>query len=451
MSTSRTPAGRKAEAKAAWLAEKAKRPQRKGLGTVEWSENAAGFVTLRGRLVHGKRTVRGDDRLVQRPNVYLTDGVGLGKVPTRKAVLDADAEVRDRLAVLADRLRRGYKPDPARDRRTVGQQVERWLKATERTAPEGHAHYADVARLHILPYRIAGVALRALTEDDLDDWLADLAAAGASTATARYAFDRLMEALRLYLAGGEVPNVRTLVNAAGQHRPKHRKTKPAPLDEAQTESFLAHLRSGQAAEPYATLLALQLLTGLRWGEAAGVRRGDVHGLESDDRATISIAQRIDKETRAPMPTKSEAGERELPLGSEAVELLRAYLARLEAEGRAPGATELLFSVRGKPVAYRTTLNWLVKFTEAAGLGRLSKTHRLRHTFGTLGGGDTHTPVLGGLLGHADARTTLGYTGRRMQDMRDAAERIGRRMTGNGRPGAANITPIVTPTAETPGG
>src|SRR2546426_4922536 len=130
MSTTRTPAERKAEVKAAWLAEKAKRPQRKGLGAVEWSENAAGFVTLRGRLVHGKRTVRGDDQLVQRPNVYLTDGVGLGKVPTRRAVLDADAAVRDRLAVLADRLRQGYRPDPARERRTVGQQVQRGLKAT---------------------------------------------------------------------------------------------------------------------------------------------------------------------------------------------------------------------------------------------------------------------------------------------------------------------------------
>ena len=67
------------------------------------------------------------------------------------------------------------------------------------------------------------------------------------------------------------------------------------------------------------------------------------------------------------------------------------------------------------------------------------------------GGDTHTPALSGLMGHGDARTTLIYTGRRMADMRDAAERIGRRMTGKGRAAGPIVTPIVTPAAETPGG
>ena len=82
----------------------------------------------------------------------------------------------------------------------------------------------------------------------------------------------------------------------------------------------------------------------------------------------------------------------------AVDLVRAYLARLEAAGRwlAPG--ELLFSCRGKLVAYRTTLSGLARLTLAAGLGRLGKKHRLRHTFGTppelrIGAGPARIPPI----------------------------------------------------------
>lgn len=405
-----------------WQQVKAKlRPRAYRGGSLELSKNARGFYSLRGRLVQRGRTI-------------LTESVGLGAQPTKGQFEEAAAEVTQRLDRLVESLRQGYRPDPARERRTVGAQVQRWLTATEQTAPEGHAYYAHVAKHHITPYAIADVPMRELVPEDVEHWLAELSRAKVPSATRLFAFDRLMEALRMFLIPGEVPSVRTVVNMAKSMRPKHRKAKPQPLDEEQSDKLLRHLASGKMKDPYGAFLAVELLVGLRWGETAGIRLSDLHRLGSAE-PYVTIEQRIDKDDRKPYPTKSEAGERSLPLSTEAVAVIRDYLEREATEGRPRRPNDLLFQYRGRPVNYRTTLNHLFKATEDAGLGRLGKTHRLRHTFGTLGGLEASTAVLGDLMGHADAETTLIYTSSRMKDKREAVEKINRRMR--------NVTTTIT--------
>lgn len=400
--------------KVVWQEVKAKlRPRAYRGGSIEWTTNKRGYHSLRGRLRHRGRTI-------------LTESIGLGPQPTKGAIEDAADEAVRRLDKLVESLRQGYRPDPARERRTVGAQMQRWLTATEQTAPQGHDYYEQVVKRHITPYGIADVPLRELTAEDVEHWLSELVRAKVPSATRQFAFDRLMEALRQFLIPAEVPSVRAVLNAAKTLRPKHRKGKPQPFDEEQTDQLLRYLTSGDAREPYASLLAVQLLNGLRWGEAAGIRIDDLHRLGSAE-PYVTIAQRIDKDDRKPYPVKSEAGERQLPLSSATVAVLRDYLEREAVDGRPRRPGELVFQYRGKPVNYRTTLNNLFQATEAAGLGRLGKTHRLRHTFGTLGGLETPTHVLGGIMGHTDNKTTLIYTSRRQKDMREATEKISRRM------------------------
>lgn len=389
----------------------------KGTGSVHFSRDARGYLVARGRLWHLKR-------------LYATEGVGLGKgEPTQRARAAAVREVERRLLDLRARLQADEQPDPACERRTVGQQLELWLLDVAQTAPRGVRTYEAGVRCHLMPHRIARVPLRSLTDEDVRRWLADLTRAGIGSWTRRYTLNCLVAALRAYLRAHEVASVRRVVNAAHELRPKHRSHSPEPLDEAQSAALLAHL-TAHAPEPYGPLLAVQLLLGLRWGEAAAIRVGDLHGLDGPE-PSVSIARRVDRHTSEPAPVKSEAGERILPLSADAVAVLVGCRQRALAQGRAWAPDELVFQLRGRPVAYRTTLNQLRRISQAAGLRPFGNTHRLRHTFATLAAADgVPTHVLGGLLGHTDPAMTARYTRHRQPEMRQAVESVGRRMHGS---------------------
>lgn len=104
-------------------------------------------------------------------------------------------------------------------------------------------------------------------------------------------------------------------------------------------------------------------------------------------------------------------ERAVPVGSKAVEALRAYLA----EGRpllVKGKTgsELFLSERGSAISRKTIWHWIKKHARAAGIEKPVKPHLLRHSFAThllAGGADLR--AIQELLGHANISTTQIYT------------------------------------------
>ena len=71
-----------------------------------------------------------------------------------------------------------------------------------------------------------------------------------------------------------------------------------------------------------------------------------------------------------------------------------------------------------------------------GLGKDARLYDLRHTFASVGaGGGLSLPIIGRLLGHTQPRTTQRYAHLADDPPREAAEKIGRVITGAGTPGA----------------
>lgn len=104
-------------------------------------------------------------------------------------------------------------------------------------------------------------------------------------------------------------------------------------------------------------------------------------------------------------------ERVVPVGSKAVEALRAYLAN----GRpllVKGGTgsQLFISERGTAISRKTVWFLIKKHARAAGIEKPVKPHLLRHSFAThllAGGADLR--AIQELLGHANISTTQIYT------------------------------------------
>lgn len=142
------------------------------------------------------------------------------------------------------------------------------------------------------------------------------------------------------------------------------------------------------------ILELFYATGLRVSELVGLTLCSVH-------LDIGYLRCIGKGGR----------ERVVPIGSRAVEALRAYLEHLRPQLLEGVATDKLFVSRtGKPLDRTNCWRLVVKYARQMGVpGRLSP-HTLRHCFAThllAGGADLR--VVQELLGHADISTTQIYT------------------------------------------
>ncbi len=168
---------------------------------------------------------------------------------------------------------------------------------------------------------------------------------------------------------------------------------------------------------YRTMLRLLAGTGLRWGEIAALRRGDL-GLEGS-RPVVRIRRSLAKPTRADReaakragrpvtprykPPKSRHGVRDVPLSPALVGELRAHLAALPSGG----PDDLAFpSSRGTPLRYENALRrGLRPAVEEAGAG-WAAFHTFRHTFASMHiAAGTNVVELSRLLGHHSPEFTL---------------------------------------------
>jgi integrase len=123
------------------------------------------------------------------------------------------------------------------------------------------------------------------------------------------------------------------------------------------------------AEGYGPMVYLGAVTGLRWGEVAGLRVGRV----DTDAGTVAVVETIVRGRKGSVGVglpKSEAGRRTLALPQVLVEMLTAYM---EAVGLtdADGDALLFTAPGGGPLRYT---NWLCRVWYpapiAAGLGEI---------------------------------------------------------------------------------
>lgn len=237
---------------------------------------------------------------------------------------------------------------------------------------------------------------------DVAEFLTGLAATeGAATAT----IQRKAACLRSFYRHLRREGVRDSDPTAGISTPRKSQKLPHVLGRAEVQRLL---EQPKGTEPIAlrdrALLELMYACGLRASEAITLEPGN---LDLTDRVA-RVRGKGDK-------------ERIVPIGSEAVKAVQAYLRR----GRPAlvGAREerrLFVNFRGGALTRQGLYKVIAKHARSAGLAGKMSPHTLRHTFAThlLSGGCDLRSVQE-MLGHADISTTQLYTHLSSEHLKDA--------------------------------
>ena len=261
------------------------------------------------------------------------------------------------------------------------------LLAASRSPRTVDAYRRDLADLAASAGRAPATARR----EQLETWAADMRARGLSPATVA----RRLAAARTFYRHLMLLGVRTDNPAAAVELPRRRRRLPRTLSPAEVERLIA---GAQGVSPRAlrdrALVELLYGAGLRVSEAVGLDLG-----------------RVDLEERLVRPLGKGSKERLVPLGREAVEALRRYLARGRPFLDRRRRPELFLNAQGGPLTRAGAFLVLRRLAERAGLEpERIHPHLLRHSFATHlleGGADLRS--VQEMLGHADLATTELYT------------------------------------------
>jgi integrase len=289
-------------------------------------------------------------------------------------------EAVEKLAAALRDVQQGRPLPPGR--LTVGEYLERWLQTVRgRLRPSTHQSYQHYCRKHLSP-RLGRHALGALQPLDVSHALADMAAAGLSARSCQYARASLRSALndasRWGLLGER--NAASLADV-----PKGPAKSGAPLEAAEAVTLLA----AAAEEPIGPLVTVMLASGLRLGEALGLRWDDVDMKHSYLKVRSTLV-RVRGQNWRLGPPKSESSTRTVPLIPLAREALRIQGDRQQFDRQRPsaawddyGAGGFVFaSSVGTPLDGTNVLHAFKRVLHRADLPTSYRLHDLRHSTAT---------------------------------------------------------------------
>ena len=302
---------------------------------------------------------------------------------------------------------------------TLGRYLtERWLPAIAATIrPSTLVGYRTHVHRHIVP-SIGHVPLRRIDGGILNSFYEQLARADGARlapATIRRVHATLHRALRDAVRWSLI-----------ERNPAHSADPPKELAQsremrswtaAELRSFLASVRT-DALYPLWLLLAT---TGMRRGEALGLRWGDIDvfgGTLSIRQTIISIGGRIEEST-----PKSARSRRVVALDECTV----AVLARHRTSAAHSARSDLVFCRRdGSPLPPTGISKRFVSLALRAGLPRI-RLHDLRHTHATLAlQAGVHPKVVSERLGHSTVALTLDVYSHAIKSLQEeAAARVAR--------------------------
>jgi integrase len=269
-------------------------------------------------------------------------------------------------------------------------------------------HRRFIVRKHLLP-RFGDWRLSQVTRQEIQAYVAHLAAAGYAPRTIDHIHDVLSAILRTAMKWGHLQDN----PARGVDLPKLRTVRPKwALTTGQAAALLGGLPAlGK------TMVGLALLTGLRRGELFALRWRDID--EQD--GLLSVREAVYDGTFS--TPKTEAGVRQIPLSGPARALVHDW--RERARGAEPG--DLVFPTRvGTPIAPANVLRRCV-FPACKRLGLPNATWlTFRRTYSSWSH-ERGVPgkVIAQLMGHANVDTTLNiYTQVLDGSLREAVERVG---------------------------
>lgn len=257
----------------------------------------------------------------------------------RTRTFQSRADAKAWLAATETDIRRGSWIDPTMAATKVDVLADHWLKATHTKRAGSIARDQNILNTHILPVlgnRGVGSVTRAEVQQLVNDWVAH---AAASTVVRQYA------CLRALFSYAEECELIPRSPCRNIRVPEAHPRDSLILDDAQIAKL------GDALGRYRPMLYLALL-GLRWGEIAGLRVGDVDFL----RGSLTVTRQRTRGEKGRMvehDPKTRAGRRSLSLPAWMTEMLANHLVQRALTGDAADA--LLFaSPRGEPFHYS---NW----------------------------------------------------------------------------------------------
>jgi integrase len=303
--------------------------------------------------------------------------------------------------------RRGEWIDPRSRRDTFDHWADRWWKTTVKLRPTTRRGYHGVLERHVRPY-FTGRKMVDIDFTDVEEFIADRLSANLSPKYVRES----VSVLSLIMQTAISSKVRRDNPAASHKIPMRRRRirEGDVLDMAQ-----AHRLVEAVKDPYKPAVWLMLLCGLRPAELCGLRvssvdmaRGVVHVTET----LLPVHKFGDEPYQAAVtgPTKTEAGDRSIPIPGWLCEDLAAVLAdRAERTGKLIVRDEYLFQTRyGNPINRdKLRQNVIRPALLKAGLPESIRTYDLRHSHASLlidlG---ANVLAVSQRMGHSDSSVTL---------------------------------------------
>lgn len=290
----------------------------------------------------------------------------------------------------ASKLQGSY-VNPADARRTVDVLGQAWLDRQKgHLKPSGYAVMETAWRVRVQP-RWGHVALGDIKPTAVSGWLAELGQTTEDTKAIRAAtIKRAHYVLAQILSDAVTDNLIPKNPAAGIKLPRTTRKRPVYLTHRQVEDLAI------AAGEYRPLVLLLAYTGLRWGEAIGMRVGDLDLLR---RRAVVHENAVQSNGKIHVGTPKAHKQRSIPLPEFLVPLLsRACVGKDRAE--------LLFGDgehlrRPHPVS-----GWFAKAVTESKVPRVTP-HDLRHTTASLAvSAGANVKAVQRMLGHASAAMTL---------------------------------------------
>ena len=310
-------------------------------------------------------------------------------------------EVRDKLKEAVDRIDSGAPPKDATV--TVAEWLAHWrattLEASDRK-PTTKQMYVRLSQNHLESSTIAAVRLDRFRASNVEGLLVELRAKGLADTSVRLIYTVLRQAFDGAVRDGLISRN----PVADVKRPRATAKEATFLDVSQVGTLLRAVDDSR----YATVLKLIAATGLRAGEACGLRWEDVdldEGTLRVRKTAVILNNRVEL-----LEPKTAKSRRTVPLSGATVAMLRKHKATLAAEKLAAGDQyadlQMVFPTRlGTILSPRNLLRVVDVAAKREGLDGVG-VHTLRHSAAVawLEAG-VHIRAVADLLGHSSISIT----------------------------------------------
>ena len=338
------------------------------------------------------------------------------------------------VTIETDKLR-GDWVDPRLSKITFEEWTERWWGATSHLKVYTRDGYRSLLRVHVFP-RFASAPLGSLQPVDIREWISELDRSGLSASRIRQAYFLLSQILRSAVESGYLAKS----PCVGVKLPRMQIPEMRFLTAEQVDMLASTIGS-----PYAALINTLAYGGLRWGEAAALRRGRCELL----RSKLHVVESLSETSEGLLfgPTKTYQRRTVVIPG-----FLRDQLAEHLATAVEPEEDALVFTSPGSEPLRRGNFSRRVWRTALEAAGLALRPHDLRHTCAALLVAEgAHPKAVQVHLGHSSIQVTMDRYGHlfpsEAEHLADRLDATHRRALTNPREAIGRPNVTLLPVAE----